>query len=80
MTSLTRVHITLSFSEQAARHKWFNCMFSGGLTAVMWTDFIQTCIMVVGAVGLMIIGDVVKLVCYAFIQLKSGPMLVILVT
>ena len=28
----------------------------GGLTAVIWTDFIQTCIMVVGALGLMVLG------------------------
>ena len=72
MTSLTRVYIALNFSEQAAWHKWFNCMFSGGLTAVMWTDFIQTCIMVVGAVGLMIIGDVVNLFAMLLYNLKAA--------
>ena len=33
------------------------CLHAGGLTAVMWTDFIQTCIMVVGAIGLMLLGN-----------------------
>ena len=31
-------------------------LFPGGLTAVIWTDFIQTIIMMVGATALMIIG------------------------
>lgn len=30
---------------------------SGGLTAVMWTDFIQTIIMIIGAVYLMIASE-----------------------
>ncbi len=30
-------------------------MYSGGLTAVIWTDFVQTVIMVIGAAILMVV-------------------------
>ena len=33
------------------------CLSAGGLTAVMWTDTIQTAIMLVGALYLMALGE-----------------------
>lgn len=31
--------------------------FVGGLTAVIWTDFVQTILMILGALVLMVIGE-----------------------
>ena len=43
------------------KYMYTRLFVAGGLTAVMWTDFIQTCIMVVGAIGLMILGELCKI-------------------
>ena len=32
-------------------------VLSGGLTAVIWTDFVQTIIMLIGALYLMVVGE-----------------------
>ena len=34
---------------------------TGGLTAVIWTDFIQTIIMIFGAIALMALGTFIKI-------------------
>ena len=43
------------FFFQIRRYIYF--IHAGGLTAVIWTDFIQTVIMMIGATALMIIGE-----------------------
>lgn len=46
----------LALKNQAVVCDFFVSVFAGGLTAVIWTDFIQTIIMVCGAIALMVLG------------------------
>ena len=66
ITGLSRVHLCCALPLERIMIIHSVC-HTGGLTAVMWTDFIQTCIMIVGAVGLMILGNNIYLNVKRFI-------------
>ena len=57
-----RCSYSLTFAKQSLLI--YTLPFSGGLTAVIWTDFIQVVIMVLGAFILMIMSKIISLKKY----------------
>ncbi len=49
-------YLLLFFYDSVYNHSCFLLFLLGGLSAVIWTDFIQTILMIIGAILLAILG------------------------
>jgi len=68
MTGMTfQVDMTTLYKYQTVKTCCLLCL-TGGLSAVIWTDFIQTIIMLIGAVYLMIVSEFTELPLFISLQ------------